>query len=70
MINIILLLHRPLRDPADQHLGWHGSPESVLVVKKDMDENVTDKFKAVIQWLVTVISQVTNKIKHFIDFLQ
>ncbi|EDV24315.1 uncharacterized protein TRIADDRAFT_26765, partial [Trichoplax adhaerens] len=45
-------LLRVLQDPADQQLGWHTPATSILVVKKDMDDTVTEEFKAIVQWLL------------------
>ena len=42
-------------DPSsDHHLFWTEPPETVLVVKKIRDGDVTEKFKVIVKFLVEV----------------
>ena len=42
-------------DPScDHHLYWIEPPETVLVVKKIRDTDVTEKFKVIVKFLVQV----------------
>lgn len=44
-----------LEDPScDHHLYWPSPPETVLVVKKIRDNDVTEKFKTIVSFVVKV----------------
>ncbi|CAI8019915.1 NAD kinase [Geodia barretti] len=46
----------PLEDPScDHHLYWTSPPQTVLVVKKFRDLEVTEKFKTIIAFLVKTL---------------
>jgi len=50
-------------DPScEHHLYWNEPPETVLVVKKIRDTDVTEKFKVIVKFLVQV-SRVRQELR-------
>lgn len=56
---------RGMIDPSNQHLEWHSPPQNVLIIKKHHDQDVTNKFKEIVKWLM-IVSQCLMKLYFYV----